>query len=305
MPNRLIYQMVLLTSAAKYGGNSVRNQNGSALITVLIIGIVGIIMSSIMFKSTSVSIKRTADRRIDVTLLNIAEAGNEHALATLKSGQISPVADLKIQVVEDSDFNGGAYTVCCSSVSSLDTVWLFSDATYQNKRKSILTAYEVIWASCAEEAYDKAIVAGGSISWSGNGWLNAGVAVVHCNNFFSINGSSDITAYIVSCGGLERKGSCSIFGDVWTSTISEKGSGRITGAKNIGAFDTIRIPAVNTTPYYEHAMANGQVYSDKHISGSASFHVPGGVMWINGNFKRSGSGDFCTFLYLLFQYRSV
>jgi type II secretory pathway component PulK len=106
-----------------------RNQDGSAFITVLIIGIIGIIINSIMFKSMSISIRRTADRRIDITLLNIAEAGNEHALATLKSGQISPIANSKIQVVENAGFNGGAYTVYCSTMSTMDTLWLFSDAT--------------------------------------------------------------------------------------------------------------------------------------------------------------------------------
>jgi hypothetical protein len=269
-----------------------KNQNGSALITVLIIGIIGIIMSSIMFKSTRVSINRTADRRIDVTLLNIAEAGNEHALSILKSGQISPVANSKIKIVEDSEFNGGAYTVCCSSVSALDTLWLFSDAVYNNRRKSVLTTYAVSWASSVEDAYNKAIAVGGSITWSGSGWLNAGTAVVHCNKTFSINGSSEITAFIVACAGMEKKGSCFIYGDVWTPWITENGSGRITGTKNLGPIDTIRIPVINTTPYYEHAMANGQVYSDKHLSGSASHHVLGGVMWVNGDFKRSGSGDF-------------
>jgi len=269
-----------------------RNQDGSALITVLILGIIGIIISSIMFKSTSISIKKTADRRIDVILLNIAEAGNEHALATLKSGQISLIANSKFQVVENSDFNGGAYTVSCSTVSSLDTLWLFSDAAYHNRRKSLLTTYAVTWASLADEAYNKAIAVGGSITWSGNGWLNAGNAVIHCNKTFFINGSSDITAFIVSCGGLDKNGSCTVYGDVWTPWINEIGSGRITGNKNLGSVDTIRIPVINTTPYYEHAMANGQVYSQIHISSSASFHVPGGVMWVNGNFKRSGSGDF-------------
>lgn len=281
-----------LTSDANQGEDSMRNQDGSALITVLILGIIGMIISSIMFKSTNVSIRRTADRRIDVTLLNIAEAGNEHALAILKSGHISPIANSKIQVVKNSDFNGGTYTVSCSTVSSLDTLWLFSDAAYNNRRKTLLTTYAVTWGAFVDEAYKKAIAVGGSITWSGSGWLNAGNAVVHCNKTFSINGSSDVTAFIVSCGGLDKKGSCFIYGDVWTPWITENGSGRITGTKNFGPVDTIRIPVINTTPYYEHAMANGQVYSDKHISGSASFHVQGGVMWVNGNFKRSGSGDF-------------
>lgn len=269
------------------------NQNGSALITVLVIGIVGIILSSIMFKSTKNTINKTADRRIDVTLLNIAEAGKEHALASLKSGQISLTPNSRVQVVQNSNFNGGAYTVSCSTISALDTLWLFSVASYRNKLKSIETVYAVSWAFSPDDAFNKAIAAGGSISWSGSGWLNAGVGVVHCNGSFSMNGSSDITAYIVACGGLERKGSCCITGNVWTPWISETGSGRIIGVKNIGPVDTIPIPVINTAPYYDYAMANGQVFSsDKHISGSSSFYVPGGIMWVNGNFKRSGSGDF-------------
>ncbi len=136
-----------------------RNQDGSALVTVLIIGIIGIIINSIMFKSISISIRRTSDRRIDITLFNIAEAGNEHALATLKSGQISPIANSKIQVVENADFRRSMHCLLLNYVYDGYTM-LFSDATYRNKSKSILTAYAVSWASFADEAYNKAIAAG-------------------------------------------------------------------------------------------------------------------------------------------------
>ncbi|HEX3018720.1 MAG TPA: hypothetical protein VHP36_00385 [Chitinispirillaceae bacterium] len=270
-----------------------KNQQGSALIAVLVIGIIGFIISTIMFRSTKTSINRTADRRVDVILLNIAEAGKEHALAFLKSGQINLTPNTRTQIVQNSNFNGGTYTVSCSSTTVLDTLWLYSEAKYERKKKSIETAYTIIWASSPSAAYDKSIAVGGSITWSGTGWLNAGKGLVHCNKTYSMNGSSDITAFIVACGGLERKGACSIFGDVWSTWISEIGSGLITGTKNIGTIDTIIIPTINTNPYYQHALANGQVFnSDKHISGSTSFYIPGDIMWVNGNFKRSGTGDF-------------
>lgn len=269
------------------------NQNGSALLTVLVIGILGIIVSSIVFKSTQQTIKHSGNRRVDVILLNIAEAGKEDALASLKSGKIEPIANQKIEVTHNPKFNGGEYTVSCSSSLNIDTIWLTSVAMYAGKQKSIEAVYSVTWGNVSGEAFDKAIAVGGSITWSGNGWLNAATSVVHCNHMFSMNGSSDITAYIFACGGIEKKGSGNITGNVYAPWINETGSGRVIGLINTAAVDTIKIPVINTVPYYQHAESNGQLYnSDVHQSGSASFSVPGGIMWVNGNFRRTGSGDF-------------
>lgn len=270
-----------------------KNQDGSALLAVLIIGMLGMIVGTIMLKSTQNSINRAGDRKDDVVLLNIAEAGKEHAIALLKSGKIEIAPNHSILVVQNPKFNGGAYAVSCSSSTEMDTLWLSSAATYFQKKKSIEAVYAVDWASKYYKAYDNAITAGGSITWSGSGWLNAGLYAVHCNKIYSMNGTSDITAFIFASGGLEKKGSGNITGNVWAPWFDETGSGRIIGIKNQVHVDTLNIPVINTAPYYEYALGKGQVYnSDKQMSGSASYSVPGGIMWVNGNFRRTGSGDF-------------
>jgi hypothetical protein len=170
---------------------------------------------------------------------------------------------------------------------------LLSAGTYQNRTKSIEAIYSMKYGGAGGAVYDNGICAGGDITWTGSGSCNCGTAAIHCNGSYSMSGSSKITANIFACGGLTRTGSSDIYGDVHAPTVSQSGSGIISGTIDIGPVDNIEIPVLDLTPYYEHALANGEVYgSDVHYSGSSDHTVPGDIMWVDGTFKRSGSGDF-------------
>jgi hypothetical protein len=86
-------------------------------------------------------------------------------------------------------------------------------------------------------------------------------------------------------------GSGDINGSIKTPTLTKSGSGRIDGTTSLGPVANVSIPVIDLTPYYNHAYANGQVFSGRTISGSTNITIPGGVMWVNGNFTYSGSGD--------------
>jgi hypothetical protein len=86
-------------------------------------------------------------------------------------------------------------------------------------------------------------------------------------------------------------GSGDINGNIKSPLLSKSGSGKITGTTSLVAVPNVAIPVIDLTPYYNYALKNGQVFSGKTIVGSASVAVPGGVMWVNGDFKYSGSGD--------------
>jgi hypothetical protein len=260
---------------------------------ILVLAVICNIVIASVFFTSRVGLKKSGFRREYVAILNIAEAGKEDGISKLRWGNISPQSDTRIGLVSNNNFGGGSYAVTCSANTALDTLWVFSVAQYMGKTKSIEAIYKVTGCSPSGDAFDKGICAGGDIGWTGSGSMTAGSNIIHCNGFFNMSGSSDITANIYACNGLSKSGSCDITGDVWAASVSQTGSGSITGTVTLGTVSNVTIPDLDWTPYYTFAQSNGQVYTgNQHISGSSNHIVPGGVMWVNGDFKRSGSGDF-------------
>jgi hypothetical protein len=269
------------------------NERGNILLIVLVIALVANIMIISASYAGRSTVKRSGDERINVSLVNIAEAGKEDAFSKLKSGAVSLVSGTRIDVASNSNFGGGAYAVTCSSNVAMDTIWVVSRASYTGKTKEIEVIYNVTGGVLNSAAFDKAICAGGNITWTGSGNANAGTAQVYCNGSFTISGSSKITANISVGTILMRSGSSCIYGNVTSPTSPvQSGSGSITSV-TIAPVAIISIPVLDLTPYYNYALTNGQVYlTDVNISGSSDYVVTGGVMWVNGTFKRSGSGNF-------------
>lgn len=269
------------------------NESGGAFLAVLILTVImSIVITSVMV-SSRVSTKRSGERREGVSLISIAEAGKEDGIAKIKSGSVTPSAGVAIGVAANGNFGGGSYTVRCSANVALDTLWLTSRAKYVDQSKGIEVIYKVTSSTISSAAFNNGISAGGGISWSGSGAVIASSASIFCNGFFNMTGSSDITANIFAGGGLNKTGSTKIIGNVTALSVTQSGSGTISGTITLGTVAPLTIPDIDLTPYYNYALAQGQVYnSNQHITGSTNYVVPGGVMWVNGTFKRSGSGDF-------------
>ena len=140
-------------------------------------------------------------------------------------------------------------------------------------------------------AYTYAIVSGGKMGWSGSGTLNVGGGKIHANGQFKMTGSKLVIGNISSRVKIWLTGSTKITGNAAAPAIKADG-GAITGTTTVGLVPPVTIPDIDLTPYYNQALANGQVYnaSTYHLSGSSDITVPGGVLWVNGNFKFSGSG---------------
>ncbi len=139
-------------------------------------------------------------------------------------------------------------------------------------------------------AYTYAIVSGGRMIWSGSGNIDVGDGKLHGNGQFKMTGSKEVTGNISSSVKIWLTGSTKISGDAAAPEIKASGSA-ITGSKTIGAVPNVVIPDIDLTPYYNHALAHGEVYDgNQHFSGSTDLAPNGGIMWVNGNFKWSGSG---------------
>ncbi len=265
------------------------NQTGSALISVLMLGIIAMIILSIVMNATKHSIQKAGVRRSNTVLLNIAEAGNQDALSKLRANQITLTTNNVVTIISNPDFGGGAYSVICSTGASIDTIQLTSTASYMGKTKTIRILCAVTDCQIKGDAFNYAICAGGDITWKGNGVLSVASSAIFCNGSFSSVGTSDIIGNLHAVKGVSLKGSTSITGEVWGLYIS----GNVKGPTHEGSFKTVAIPELQTAPFYARAVANNQVYtSDYHMKKNDDFTVPGEVMYINGDFKRTANGVF-------------
>jgi hypothetical protein len=269
-----------------------KNNKGSALVSVILLAIILNLVFAAVFMTVSKTQKKTGVKRIKTVVLSIAEAGKEHALSLFRSGSITPAVGTTTTILNNVAFGGGYYTVKCIS-SSADLMYLRSSAALGAAKCSIEVTCTV--AGCpipTDDAYNYGLVAGGFIDWTGSGSCNTGSARLHCNNEFRMSGSSNFFCQILSSSvRIKMNGSGDINGSIKSPQLSKSGSGKITGATSLVAVPNVAIPVIDLTPYYDHALKNGQVFLGKTINGSASVTVPGGVMWVNGDFKYSGSGD--------------
>ena len=139
-------------------------------------------------------------------------------------------------------------------------------------------------------AYTYAIMSCGKMNWSGSGQIDVGTGKVHGNGLYKMTGSKQVKGNISSSTRIWLTGSTKITGDAAAPVLTYSG-GAISGTKTVGPVAAVSLPPIDLTPYYNHALANGQVYNgNQHFTGSSDLTPVGGIMWVNGNFKWSGSG---------------
>jgi hypothetical protein len=270
-----------------------KNMRGSSLIFVVSLAIILNIVFVTVYMTITATHKTSGAKKSNASVLLLAEAGKENGKALLRSGSYTPVSGTGQSMLTNVSFGGGNYSVRCSSNVAIDTIYLKSTGVLGNASSAIEVT--CTYAGCSaptDSAYNYGLVAGGTISWSGSGSCNTGSARLHCNNSFTMSGSSNFICSILSSSvRISMSGSGNINGSVWTPLISKSGSGAITGSTTLGAVPNVAIPVIDLTPYYNYALKNGQVFSGKTITGSTNVTVPGGVMWVNGTFNYSGSGN--------------
>jgi hypothetical protein len=173
-------------------------------------------------------------------------------------------------------------------------IWKYDDGngntTTQNQ-----TVIVVSGPCCSiptDSAYNYSIVAN-NISWAGSGVCNTGSSSIHANGEYSMTGSSIIYANIFACTDITRKGSTMLYGNATSPIINQTGSGTITGIKKTIPVAPTAIPTIDWTPYYNWALAHRTVYNGNlQLTGSRDTIIPGGILWVNGTFKLSGSMSF-------------
>jgi hypothetical protein len=259
-------------------------REGSALFTVMLVIFA---VSALVATMVAAGAHRTfmavklGDR---IRALAIAEAGANEAYCRLAANFNMRTNAAAFPL---TSFGGGTYDVTVTPVGSNVAV-VSSAAVFGTANETVVLDVRRSAAGTGgtggtpgSPAYGFAICAGGTIDWNGCGTFSGG-AVIHANNNFGMGGSGSINADIESCTSIKINGnSCSINGDGWAPSISDP-KGKITGTKTVGPVPTVTIPDINLDPYYQRALANGQVYNSSQTL-SSNFTPPGGIMWVNGS----------------------
>lgn len=107
-------------------GLKITSENGSALLSILLIGFILNIVLGIFYLNSKTTITKSGDRRLKVSSLNIAESGKEKLYAMISAGTFQPGSNRKETVIDNENFGGGNVTVICSTGSSRDTLFIHS-----------------------------------------------------------------------------------------------------------------------------------------------------------------------------------
>ncbi|MBD3420246.1 MAG: hypothetical protein GF398_09040 [Chitinivibrionales bacterium] len=116
------------------------SRQGSALLTVVMIALIGGLTVSATMHLTSRNSKATRKTRVNASLLNIVEAGKEHGLALLRSGSIDPEAGSTIALLQNIPFDNGTYSVSCKANADADMIWLSASGEKEGISKQIEVA---------------------------------------------------------------------------------------------------------------------------------------------------------------------
>lgn len=144
-------------------------------------------------------------------------------------------------------------------------------------------------------AFAYAVVSGDTMTWNGNGTMTINGAGIHSNSRYKMTGCEVITGQncnVSSSVEIWSTGTTKIHGNA--QAPAWKGSSPanvIGGTPTTGAVSLVSIPDIDLTPYYQSALAYGQVYNgDIQLTGSTDLVVPGGIMWVNGTLRLNRSG---------------
>jgi len=142
-------------------------------------------------------------------------------------------------------------------------------------------------------AFGHALMAGRDIDFTGNGMLDVSTGTAYANNNISLSGNTGFyTQHAYAVNNINGNGQGTIGGDATASSFSFVGQAGVIGTSTIESIPPIPIPSLDFSSYRAYASAHGEEYNTSiHISGSSDLEPSGGVMYVNGNLRISGSGN--------------
>lgn len=267
----------------------VETRRGSALLAVMGVVFLIAIAAASMVATGRQQVFSAVHLRDYVKAQMIAEAGANQAYNLMKTNFAARLDPNNFPL---TPFDGGTYDPCVVSVASnkasITSTGVYGSATaiarvdVQNYPTTLTNGAPVQ----GQGPYGFAILAGGDLGWAGNSDMQMSNGWMHCNGTYSANGANTARGNVESCLGISMVGGATITGIGKAPSIS----GGTIGQPVVASVQTIAIPNIDLTPYYNAALSNNQVFgSGKAISGTVA--PPGGIMWVNGTMS-VGNGSY-------------
>jgi len=240
-----------------------RNE-GSALITVLIIAFIGAVLGTVVYRASRRATTVSGNRRSSSSALQIAEAGKEHylgALAEATDTTIRPKPNTTITPYQDVAFGGGTYTVQCSANAALDSVWIRSRGVLNDESALLEIIGRVVAAHPLNAAGIKGaitsrsdVIVRGNITVDGRDWDSSGTSIHDSMGTWGVS----------SCGAVTQQGS---------ATIGGNGHEPVTAAGDTIVQDSGNVTDYPSTPEEVLGLNPGDL--DGYKVGSISFPMEG------------------------------
>lgn len=251
-----------------------KSKNGSALFTVLIIililsSVIGTVIS--IGQQRAFMAKKLADK---IRAEAYAEAGANQAYSLLRDNFELRTNNSMFPLTHYGDgwydvnilpINQKLAIVYSTGKCDSATAWVILDIVNYGSGK--------YWTE-KNNPFKFGILAGSYVTWSGNDVLVCTNSPIHVNGDFVLRGTGEIIGDVYASGNINCLGESKITGNITTNS------------------DYVEIPSIDLSPYHKIAHDNNQVYDgDIHWSSSTDIVIPGGIMWVNGDFTYSGSGN--------------
>jgi cytoskeletal protein CcmA (bactofilin family) len=264
---------------------------------MIVITVIGMLVVAMVY-SSSVRALRARQLGNKTRAIAIAEAGVAQTYSVLATNWGLRYNN---SVFPPSNYGGGTYDVTVQvPAGNSNQAILVSTGFYSTVSASVMADLYNYGATnggggggggSGQGAYGYAIVSGGTMTWSGSGDVVLGPgAKIHSNDRFKMTGSGGVEGNISSTVKIWLTGSSHITGNAAAPVFDTSGS-CITGSKTTGSVAAVAIPNIDLTPYYNAALASGQVYNGNQHFSSGNVAPSGGIMWVNGNLRISSSGQ--------------
>ncbi len=178
-------------------------ENGSTLLVVCIIGVLGAIIVLVTTGAMRTQTKTVGDRRQRASALNIAEAGKEHALQLLRTSADTTVPSLRKTLIQQTSFGMGTYSVACSANAANSRGWLWStgltgdhEVTVESEVLLTVMSFDYTWikgavtTKCSVEATGNASIDGRDYDSTGNSPSGSGKHAIWSCKDIDVDGSS-------------------------------------------------------------------------------------------------------------------
>ncbi|MGQ9663180.1 MAG: hypothetical protein ACUVWX_12700 [Kiritimatiellia bacterium] len=266
-----------------------KKRSGSALTTVVVIIASVTALAAVIATIGSQRVYTARLRANETRALAIAEAGANNAysvLATNWAARTNPAA------FPPTPYSDGMYAVRVQPVSNNYAIITSTGTCGRAVQWVMLDAvnYTEGTQGTDDDAFNYAILCGGTFTFRGAGNISGGDGRprLHSNSSLDIRGSCGVNLDIQSSTKISIGNNITINGSVKAPVLDYRPSKvTITGGATVGPVPHVTIPDIDLTPYYNWALAHGEVKNGFSLSGG-TYNANGGIIWVNGDVHISG-----------------